>query len=70
MKLNKQNKKVAVIMGSQSDFKIMQEAVKILRVFKIKYEISLEWDTKIQKCIQQGSNLRPRNADQHLKLAT
>ncbi len=41
MKLNKQNKKVAVIMGSQSDFKIMQEAVKILRVFKIKYEISI-----------------------------
>ena len=39
MKFNKQNNKVAVIMGSQSDFKVMKEAVKILKDFKIKHEV-------------------------------
>ena len=28
-------------MGSQSDFKVMKEAVKILKEFKIKYEVSI-----------------------------
>ena len=41
MKFNKQNNKVAVVMGSQSDFKVMKEAVKILKEFKIKHEVSI-----------------------------
>ena len=39
MKAAKQNKKVAIIMGSKSDHPIMKECEKILKVFKIKYEV-------------------------------
>ena len=39
MKLNKQNNKVAIIMGSQSDYPIMKDSEKILKLLKIKYEV-------------------------------
>ena len=39
MKLKKQNNKVAIIMGSQSDFPVMKDCAKILKVLKIKYQI-------------------------------
>ena len=39
MKLNKQNNKVAIIMGSQSDYSIMKECEKILKTLKIKYQV-------------------------------
>ena len=41
MKLNKQNNKVAIIMGSQSDYLIMKECEKILKILKIKYQITI-----------------------------
>ena len=41
MKLNKQNNKVAIIMGSQSDYSVMKDCEKILRVLKIKHQISI-----------------------------
>ena len=39
MKLNKINNKVAIIMGSQSDYPVMKDAEKILKLLKINYEV-------------------------------
>ena len=39
MKSNKQNSKVAIIMGSQSDYPIMKDCEKILKILKIKYQV-------------------------------
>ena len=39
MKLNKQNNKVAIIMGSQSDYSVMRECEKILKILKVKYQV-------------------------------
>ena len=39
MKLKKQNNKVAIIMGSQSDHTIMKDSEKILRILKVKYQV-------------------------------
>ena len=41
MKLNKQNNKVAIIMGSQSDYFVMKDCEKILRILKIKHQTSI-----------------------------
>ena len=38
MKTKKQNNKVAVIMGSQSDYSIMKDCEKILKLLKVKYQ--------------------------------
>ena len=38
MKLNKQNNKVAIIMGSQSDYPVMKDCEKILKILKVKYQ--------------------------------
>ena len=38
MKTKKQNNKVAIIMGSQSDYSIMKECEKILKLLKVKYQ--------------------------------
>ena len=39
MKLNKQNNKVAIIMGSQSDYPVMKDCEKILKILKVKYQV-------------------------------
>tara|TARA_B100000963_G_scaffold211832_1_gene184573 strand:- start:398 stop:886 length:489 start_codon:yes stop_codon:yes gene_type:complete len=39
VKLNKQNNKVAIIMGSQSDFSVMKDSSKILKILKIKHQV-------------------------------
>ena len=39
MKLNKQKNKVAIIMGSQSDYRIMKECRKILKILKVKHQV-------------------------------
>ena len=39
MKLKKQNNKVAIIMGSQSDHSIMQDCEKILKILKVKFQV-------------------------------
>ena len=38
MKRNKLNNKVAIIMGSQSDYPIMKDCEKILKLLKVKYQ--------------------------------
>ena len=38
MKTKKQNNKVAIIMGSQSDYSIMKDCEKILELLKVKYQ--------------------------------
>ena len=39
MKLNKQNNKVAIIMGSQSDYSVMRDCEKILKILKVKNQV-------------------------------
>ena len=41
MKFNKQNNKVAIIMGSQSDYSTMKQCEKILKILKIKFETKI-----------------------------
>ena len=38
MKTKKQNNKVAIIMGSQSDYSVMKDCEKILKSLKVKYQ--------------------------------
>ncbi|MAW17395.1 MAG: 5-(carboxyamino)imidazole ribonucleotide mutase [Candidatus Pelagibacter sp. TMED272] len=38
MKLNKFNNKVAIIMGSQSDYKVMRDCENILKFLKVKFQ--------------------------------
>ncbi len=38
MKTNKQNNKVAIVMGSQSDYSVMKDCEKILKLLKVKYQ--------------------------------
>ena len=39
MKSKKKNSKVAIIMGSQSDYSVMKDCEKILKILKIKYQV-------------------------------
>jgi len=39
VKNNKQNNKVAIIMGSQSDYSVMKECEKILKILKVKFQV-------------------------------
>ncbi len=39
MKLKKKNIKVAIIMGSHSDYPVMKDAEKILKILKVNYEV-------------------------------
>ena len=39
--INKKNYKVAIVMGSQSDYSTIKSAVKILKMLKIKYEAKI-----------------------------
>ena len=41
MSIKKSNKKVSIVMGSQSDFKTMKLCKKILEKLKIKHEIKI-----------------------------
>ena len=41
MKRNKLNNKVAIIMGSKSDHSVMRECEKILKILKIKFQLSI-----------------------------
>ena len=41
MKLKEKKNKVAIIMGSQSDYSIMKDSEKILKILKIKYQIQI-----------------------------
>ena len=41
MKRNKLNNKVAIIMGSKSDYSVMKECEKILKILKIKFQLSI-----------------------------
>jgi len=39
VKSNKQNNKVAIIMGSQSDYPVMKDCEKILKILKVKFQV-------------------------------
>jgi len=39
VKINKQNNKVAIIMGSQSDYSVMKDCEKILKFLRIRYQV-------------------------------
>jgi 5-(carboxyamino)imidazole ribonucleotide mutase len=41
MTINKKNKKVAIVMGSQSDYVTMTKCEEILKILKIKYETKI-----------------------------
>ena len=41
MIINKKNKKVAIVMGSQSDYPIMKKCGEILKILKVKYETKI-----------------------------
>ena len=41
MRTKKQNNKVAIIMGSQSDYSVMKDCEKILKLLKVKYQTFL-----------------------------
>jgi len=41
MTKNKKNKKVAIVMGSQSDYSTMKKCEEILKILKIKYETKI-----------------------------
>jgi 5-(carboxyamino)imidazole ribonucleotide mutase len=41
MKINKNNNKVAIVMGSQSDYSVMKKCEEILKTLKIKYETKI-----------------------------
>ena len=41
MKLKEKKNKVAIIMGSQSDYSIMKDSEKILKILKIKYQVQI-----------------------------
>ena len=41
MKSKKENNKVAIIMGSQSDYSVMKDCEKILKLLKVKYQTFL-----------------------------
>jgi len=41
VKSNKKNKKIAIVMGSQSDYSIMKECEKILKILNIKFETKI-----------------------------
>jgi 5-(carboxyamino)imidazole ribonucleotide mutase len=41
MTINKTSKKVAIIMGSQSDYSVMKNCEEILKILKIKYETKI-----------------------------
>tara|TARA_B100000941_G_scaffold285522_1_gene257688 strand:- start:830 stop:1318 length:489 start_codon:yes stop_codon:yes gene_type:complete len=41
VKPKKENKKVAIIMGSQSDYSVMKDCEKILKLLKVKYQTFL-----------------------------
>tara|TARA_B100000579_G_C22469183_1_gene682589 strand:+ start:37 stop:525 length:489 start_codon:yes stop_codon:yes gene_type:complete len=41
VKLKEKKNKVAIIMGSQSDYSIMKDSEKILKILKIKYQVQI-----------------------------
>ena len=41
MTINKKNQKVAIIMGSQSDYPVMKKCEEILKILRIKYETKI-----------------------------
>ena len=68
MKSNKQNNKAAIIMGSQSDYPIMKDCEKILKILKIKYQAliastSVLGDTEHHRALYGHSNLVKSSAE-------
>ena len=41
MTINKKNQKVAIVMGSQTDYPVMKKCEEILKILRIKYETKI-----------------------------
>ena len=61
MKTKKQNNKVAIIMGSQSDYSVMKECEKILKLLKVKYQTLIVSAHRTPKRMVQFSETAEKN---------
>ena len=61
MKSNKQNSKVAIIMGSQSDYPIMKDCEKILKILKVKYQVLIVSAHRTPKRMFQFAEMAEKN---------
>ena len=61
MKTKKQNIKVAVIMGSQSDYSIMKDCEKILKLLKVKYQTLIVSAHRTPKRMFQFAEMAEKN---------
>ena len=61
MKSKKQNNKVAIIMGSQSDYSVMKDCEKILKLLKVKYQTLIISAHRTPKRMFQFSETAEKN---------
>ena len=61
MKNRKNNQKVAIVMGSQSDYSTMQFCEKVLKVLKIKFETKIVSAHRTPNRMYQFANIAEKN---------
>ena len=61
MKLKKLNNKVAIIIGSQSDYPVMRDCEKILKTLKIKYQVLIVSAHRTPKRLYDFSQTAEKN---------
>ena len=61
VKLKKLNNKVAIIMGSQSDYPVMRDCEKILKTLKIKYQVLIVSAHRTPKRLYDFSQTAEKN---------
>ena len=61
MKTKKQNNKVAIIMGSQSDYSVMKDCEKILKLLKVKYQTLIVSAHRTPKRMFQFAEMAEKN---------
>jgi 5-(carboxyamino)imidazole ribonucleotide mutase len=61
VKTKKQNNKVAIIMGSQSDYSVMKDCEKILKLLKVKYQTLIVSAHRTPKRMFQFAEMAEKN---------
>jgi 5-(carboxyamino)imidazole ribonucleotide mutase len=61
VKTKKQNNKVAIIMGSQSDYSVMKDCEKILKLLKVKYQTTIVSAHRTPKRMLQFAETAEKN---------
>ena len=61
MKTTKQNNKVAIVMGSQSDYSVMKDCEKILKLLKVKFQTLIVSAHRTPKRMFQFAETAERN---------